>query len=380
MADRDSDQGKLLIGAGVVTWAVVGAPAITAWISGREAFGGRAIAWCAAYAAFAVAFVIATRSDPLAKRARVAALCAQSAAALVITMLDDHGFEGALLCVVAGQAPLLVGARSALAWVVAQTAALLAVDLATWGNTRGVYFSTAAYAGFQFFAFGASRLAAREAAARQEVTRVHAELLATQELFADSTRTAERLRIARELHDAIGHHLTALSLQLELARNVVEGRAKEPVEEAHGLTKSLLAELRTVVGTMREDRPIDLARALRTLASGIPRPRVHLEIPDGLGVEPALAHTIFRCVQEALTNAVRHADADNVYLAIEERDGAITVVAKDDGRGASAVKAGHGLTGLRERIEGMGGRVEVSASPGQGVTLRALLPLRGAAT
>ncbi len=234
MAMADSDPGKLLLGAGVVTWVVSGAPEIAAWGARRAAFDGRAVVWCAAYAAFAVAFVIATTAGRFGKRGRVAALCVQSVSALAICTLGDSGFEGALLCVVAGEAPLLLGGRAALTWVVAQMAALLAIELATRGNVRGVYFSAGAYAGFQAFTFGASRLAAREAAARQELARVHAELLATQELLADSTRTAERLRIARELHDALGHHLTALSLQLEVARNVVDGRAKAPVEEAHG--------------------------------------------------------------------------------------------------------------------------------------------------
>ncbi len=71
---------------------------------------------------------------------------------------------------------------------------------------------------------------------------------------------------------------------------------------------------------------------------------------------------------------MRHAGADNVFLTVEERDGAILVVARDDGRGSASMKPGHGLTGLRERIEGMGGQVEVLARPGRGVTLRALLP------
>ena len=117
---------------------------------------------------------------------------------------------------------------------------------------------------------------------------------------------------------------------------------------------------------MREDQPIDLAGALRTLVAGIPRPRVHLDVPVSLQVEPALAHAIFRCAQEALTNAVRHAGAENVFLAIEEREGTISVVARDDGRGAASVKAGHGLTGLRERIEGMGDTWRSTRVPARG--------------
>ncbi len=182
-----------------------------------------------------------------------------------------------------------------------------------------------------------------------------------------------------KLHDALGHHLAALSLQLELARNLEAERAREPVDQAHALTKELLVELRAVVSALREDVDVDLPRALRTLVAGIPRPRVHLDIDPHLRVEAALAHTIFRCVQEAVTNAVRHAAAENVYVAIARDGETVRVTAKDDGRGAEQVQVGHGLTGLRERVEGMGGSFEIEAQQGVGLTVRALLPARGGA-
>ena len=351
-----------------------GLPQIASWASGRIPFDRRSLGWCAAYAVFALAFRLAAVTPrPLVGRAT--ALAAQSGAALVAFALGHTRFEGALLCVVAGEAPLLVGEKMGLVWVLAQTAGMAAVNLVGPFQVRRQDLSALAYTGFQLFAFGASRLAVREAEARQELVRVHAELLAARELSADSTRTAERLRIARELHDALGHHLSALSLQLELARHLADGRAKEPVEQAHAVTKELLSELRSVVSSMREDAALDLAGALRTLVAGILHPRVHLEVHGNLQVEAALAHTIFRCVQEALTNVVRHAGAENVYLTIEARGEAVTVTARDDGRGAAEVRPGHGLSGLRERIEGMGGKFEIEARPGAGLTLRALLPL-----
>jgi signal transduction histidine kinase len=374
-----------------------GVPQIVAWASGRAPFGQRSFVWCAAYGAFAIAFLLASATSRFAAR-RAAALAVQSGAALVVVALGNSGFEGALLCVVAGEAPLLLSEKTGLAWLVAQTAGMGAVDLVTPYHGRATQLSALVYAGFQLFAFGASRLAVREARARAELGRVHAELVATRELFADSTRTAERLRIARELHDALGHHLTALSLQLELARNVADrqtmgmrpaGGGREaagdpertrPIDRAHALTKELLAELRSVVSAMREDAQLDLSGALRTLVAGIPHPRVHLHFENDLRVEAAIAHTIFRCVQEALTNAVRHASAENVFLAIETKDDRVAVTVRDDGRGAAELRAGHGLSGLRERIEAMGGKVEIDAPPGSGLTLRALLPARAGAS
>ena len=369
-----SPSPRLLVGAGVLSSVAAGLPQIASWASGRIPFDRRSLGWCAAYAVFALAFRLAAVTPrPLVGRAT--ALAAQSGAALVAFALGHTRFEGALFCVVAGEAPLLVGEKMGLVWVLAQTAGMAAVNLVDPFQVRRQDLSALAYTGFQLFAFGASRLAVREAEARQELVRVHAELLAARELSADSTRTAERLRIARELHDALGHHLSALSLQLELARHLADGRAKEPVEQAHAVTKELLSELRSVVSSMREDAALDLAGALRTLVAGILHPRVHLEVHGNLQVEAALAHTIFRCVQEALTNVVRHAGAENVYLTIEARGEAVTVTARDDGRGAAEVRPGHGLSGLRERIEGMGGKFEIEARPGAGLTLRALLPV-----
>ena len=378
---------RLLVGAGLVVSVAAGLPQVLTWASGRVPFERRSLWWCVAYGLFVIAFLLAT-SPPRAlerlrgvaggggARGRTTALAVQSAAALAAFALGDTRFEGALLCVVAGEAPLLAGERRALGWLLAQSAGMVVVNLAIPSHGRREHFAALAYVGFQLFAFGASRLALRESAARAEVARVHAELLATQELLADSTRTAERLRIARELHDALGHHLSALSLQLELARNTVEGPAKEPVAQAHAVTRTLLAELRSVVSSMREDAGLDLAGALHTLVAGIPHPRVHLEVGRDLHVEAALAHTIFRCVQEALTNAVRHAGAENVYLTIAASGDTVAVTARDDGRGARDVQVGHGLSGLRERIEGIGGKVEVEAREGAGLTLRALLPTR----
>jgi signal transduction histidine kinase len=369
-----SGRSSLLLWAGLVAYGVAGLPRALTWAQGRAPFDAMSVVWCMAYLAFGLSFIAASASERW-KRRRPLLLGAQTLAALVFLSLSKNGFEGILFCVVAGEAPLLVGEKRALTWVATQVALMVVVDLFH-GTSRADVFSAIAFAGFQLFAFGASRIAVREAAGREELGRVHAELLAKEALLADSARVAERLRIARELHDALGHHLTALCLQLELARNVADGRAKDPVDRAHGLTKELLAELRTVVGTMRDETPIDLSRALHTLVAGIPEPRVHLDIKGPLDVDAPLAHTIFRCVQEALTNAVRHARAANVYLEVQLDTENVTVRARDDGRGALVMKPGHGLSGLRERIEGMGGTLEVVAALGAGLTLSASLPLR----
>src|SRR6187549_3703771 len=146
-----------LVGAGFVGWMAAGVPQMVAWASGRACFEQRSVVWCAAYGSFAIAFHLATHT--VWRRAwRVAALAAQSVAALVALAIGNTGFEGALLCVVAGESPLVVGEKTGFVWIIAQTVAMVAVDLVSPYRGRASYLSAFAYAGFQLFAFGASRL------------------------------------------------------------------------------------------------------------------------------------------------------------------------------------------------------------------------------
>ena len=108
-----------------------------------------------------------------------------------------------------------------------------------------------AYLPFQLIADAAARLLAEETAARERLAAANAELEATRELLAQSTRIAERARIARDLHDLLGHHLTALSLNLEIASHLTEGDARVRVETAQSVTKLLLGDVRGVVGALR---------------------------------------------------------------------------------------------------------------------------------
>ena len=218
-------------------------------------------------------------------------------------------------------------------------------------------------------------LALRERAAREELTRANAELIATRSLLAENSRVAERLRISRDLHDTLGHHLTALSLQLEVASRLASGPAADRVHEAHAITRLLLSDVRDVVSRLRESSRFDLAEAIRTLAGSAATLDVHLDVPDEVAVDdPLQAHAILRCVQEIITNTSRHAAARNLWIAIERRDDGIALTARDDGRGADVVAWGNGLRGMRERFEECSGRMELSSAAGRGFEVRAFLP------
>jgi signal transduction histidine kinase len=286
---------------------------------------------------------------------------------MVLVLLLCDGFEGTLLVLVAMQLAPRLPRRTGLVWIVTQSLLLGAAVAIHW-SLRPALMLAPPYLGFQILAFLAVEALDREA-------RANAELRAARELLAHGSRVAERLRIARELHDAVGHRLVALSLNLERASHQEENR--EAVMVSQSLTRRLLTDIGEIVDTLGRAERLDLRRSLEGLSEEIPRPRVHLSLPPDLAVEdPELAHLLLRCCQEIVTNAAKHAQAENLWLDVVQEGGAIEVRARDDGRGAAEVAAGRGLAGMRERLERAGGRLEVATRPGMGFAVAALVPLR----
>jgi signal transduction histidine kinase len=232
-----------------------------------------------------------------------------------------------------------------------------------------------AYLGFQMFAMATATLTVRERTAREALARANAELQATQALLAEDSRVAERLRISRDLHDMLGHHLTALSLQLEVASRLATGPAADRVAEAHAITRLLLSDVRDVVSRLRVSSRFDLAASIGALAAAATQLEVHVDVADGATIEdPVQAHAILRCVQEVITNAMRHAQARNLWISVQRRDDGIVLTARDDGRGVDAVISGNGLRGMRERFEELSGRLDVTSKAGAGFELQAFVP------
>ena len=128
-----------------------------------------------------------------------------------------------------------------------------------------------------------------------------------------------------------------------------------------------------------KDDKVDLAAALRTLVSGTPEPRIHLDLPSELALtDPLRAQVLLRCTQEMITNSVRHAQADNLWISLTHDQQGLALTGRDDGRGVDEVQAGNGLTGMAERLAQLGGKLQIDTKPGAGFMLRAWMPLEEA--
>lgn len=324
--------------------------------------------WGLAYTAFTLAFHIGASAPVGARLRRLAALAVSTPAMLAMAALMPCNFGSLALVIVASQAALVLTPAQAAAWIAAQTAAIGYFLCQVYTLDNGIA-ALIALLGFQSFAAVAVYVARREAEARQALAWTNAELRATRSLLEEASRVHERTRIARELHDVLGHDLTALGLQLEIATHVAADLAPGHVAKARDVNARLLRNVRDVVGAMRASEAADLRVALQALVDDLPGLTVHLTMPDALRIDDAArAQCVLRCVQEIVTNTLRHARAANLWITIGLRDGGIAVDTRDDGRGAEAVTAGHGLSGMRARLEELGGFLHIAPAPSFAVT------------
>ncbi|QWT18604.1 sensor histidine kinase [Bacillus sp. NP157] len=340
------------------------------------------LAWTGCYLVFGLVYWLLTRSlgSPVDGPTRVTVLVILTGTALAIGVLSKSGLAALLLVIVAAVVPWLVSLPVGMGWMVVAHVALVPVlmQLPGFGLILSIM-QACLYFGFSALMFITSMVASQQASEREELRRLNSELRATRALLAESTRIAERMRIARDLHDLVGHHLTALTLNLEVASHLTNDKAREHVVKAQTTAKQLLADVREVVSELRQDDAIDLTQALRSLTEGVPGLAVHLSIPPRFGVEdPRRAQMLLRCVQEILTNTVRHANARHLWLTFRHTGpDELCLDARDDGRGsgADAFRPGNGLTGMRERLAEFGGTVTFRNDPQGGFALAARLPL-----
>jgi signal transduction histidine kinase len=141
------------------------------------------------------------------------------------------------------------------------------------------------------------------------------------------------------------------------------------------VAKLLLGEVRQTVGELRDHGRINLRQALEVLTRGIARPHIHLVLSGDFDrLDPARAHALFRCAQEAMTNAIKHSGARNLWIDLTRGENGWELGVRDDGLGTAVVAAGNGLRGIRERIEQFSGRLEIESQAGRGFRLRGTVP------
>jgi two-component system sensor histidine kinase DesK len=257
---------------------------------------------------------------------------------------------------------------------------LIAMMVGVVAETRylGRPFATADNVLFLCVIFGLSNFAfAQQARANSLLERANSEI---ERLSAE----AERERIARDLHDLLGHTLTAITVKLDLARRLLFHeslshdagrelvRARNEIVEAEQTARNALAEVREAVSGYRaEGLEAEISRARRSLLSADVKLTTALA---PVNLSPSQVNVLCLALREAVTNIVRHAHATACHVGLLEMDGAIHLTIEDNGRGGQ-IREGYGLRGMRERLASMAGAVKLTASANGGTSLEITLPL-----
>jgi len=236
-----------------------------------------------------------------------------------------------------------------------------------------------------------TQLRLSERRARQEAEQTSRQLEATHDQLAayavqaeELAATKERNRLAREIHDNLGHFLTVVHVQLEAARAVMREnpeRALDAVDKAQQLTQEGLATVRRSVASLRES-PVDnrpLVEAIGTLVEEMRSLGIVTELNvhgERRTLDPITKLALYRIVQEALTNVRKHARASRADVTLEYHDpSSVRLVVKDNGVGTSSIdNDGFGLVGMRERVQLLGGELKIDTGPGKGFSLEAIVP------
>ena len=229
-----------------------------------------------------------------------------------------------------------------------------------------------------------TELLRREQHARVELAEANGRLRGYAAQAEELATTQERNRVARDIHDGLGHYLTVVQMNVQAARAVLASdptKADAVLARAQQQATDALTEVRRSVAALREPRTVpplgDALEALAadTSAAGVP---TALQVTGTVrALSPEVEESIFRAAQEGLTNVRKHAAARRARLLLAYgNDGTVQLEVGDDGLGTAAVAmgAGFGLLGVRERATQLGGSVDVVSEPGHGTTVRVAVP------
>jgi signal transduction histidine kinase len=188
----------------------------------------------------------------------------------------------------------------------------------------------------------------------------------------------ERNRIAAEMHDTVGHTLTAAVLTLEAAERLVsEPQAAQKLHQGKEQVRRGLSELRASVKVVRAGNETNFFAVLEQLLQEIRSDTgldIHLVMESEIALPPLQAGILLSAVKECTTNAIRHGQATHVDILIGEYKGQLRLTFTDNGSGTDDIKSGSGLSIMRERVQSVGGTLEIESTPGEGFTVSLIIP------
>jgi signal transduction histidine kinase len=309
---------------------------------------------------------------------------------MIVYLGKGAGFNALVLMPLAGHAVILLPRRKGYLALFVITFSYVAAVYAFSGSVGTVWQGLPIFVAGLIFIVVFTQMALNEEASRREVERLLNELTAVNQrlreyaIQAEDLATAkERNRLAREIHDGLGHYLTTIFMQIQAARAVSDNdkdRADGILAKAQNLSQEALADVRQSVAALRS--PIDGHELLTEMIGGLLEGARNAGIEPELiitGSEPALnprtRWTLYRAAQEGISNACKHAKASHLWIKLDfSQDTCVELDVEDNGIGPGDYKEGFGIMGLKERVSSVGGALAIGASSSGGFEFTIKVP------
>lgn len=309
---------------------------------------------------------------------------------MIVFLGKGAGFNALVLMPLAGHAVILLPRRMGYAALFVITFSYVGAVYAFSGSLVAVWQGLPVFVAGLIFIVVFTQMALNEEASRREVERLLNELtdvnqrLREYAIQAEDLATAkERNRLAREIHDGLGHYLTTIFMQIQAVRAVSESdksRADVILAKAQNLTQEALADVRQSVAALHS--PIDEHQLLEDMIGGL------LEGARNAGIEPELIvtgnepvlnpqtrWTLYRAAQEGISNACKHAKASHLWIRLDfSQEACVELDVEDNGIGPGSYKEGFGIMGLKERVNSVGGALAIGASSRGGFEFNIKVP------
>jgi signal transduction histidine kinase len=314
----------------------------------------------------------------------VALLAARLALFVVVAAADGSGLSRVLFLLLPFTAYFAFGRTAAIAVGVGCVALVVAgyeLTVPRWYGEVELVSDLLMFCVGLVLTIAMAAVAVQEQQGRARLEETHEQLREYAARVAGLSAAAERNRLARDIHDGLGHHLTAIAVLLEKAATFRErdpAAAERAVHDAHRSARRALDDVRRSVRALRvETTPFRLSSALDDLVREVDDGCLSVTLDwagDEGGYDTTALTALYRAAQEGLTNARRHARATHVSVTVHCDASRARLIVADDGRGFPPEREGFGLLGMRERVQLAGGSVEVDGGSGAGTRITVTIP------
>lgn len=351
---------QMSVFAGIGTWSMVFGISLYWLQHASDEYKNNSVFITLLFIVYLACFILITRKHSIQKSHRLiySVLTVQLLSAFILLWFLPISFLPILTIIWVSILPHYFSVARSMLIMLAVVTGWFSLYAFRWQES--MFLSALLYGSFHFFAVLMMHHVRVAEDATAEAQCLNTELLATRQLLAEASRQTERTRIARDLHDLLGHHLTALIINLQVAGHISEGEAKSKIEQCHSLAKLLLSDVREAVTALRENQSLDFHKMIELMIANIPNMKINTNIDAQLNLENLnLAKSLLSCIQEALTNSLRHSGANEFWITMTEIDNTLQLELVDNGQIQGEIIKGNGLTGMTERIADLGGQLQV---------------------